>query len=163
MRECVNCKYSRGIGSDVWCDKGYETTYMQETECEHYTSMNTGDMPKQLNITKLISEYKHKTKGYKETIRQCNENIDREKEYLIKVIENHLQLKETDYTRMLEDNVVSIIIEDRILTHEDIKLIEELGCEYQISIDGDMELAVYLDKRRWVDYTSNDTKKGGDK
>lgn len=36
MRECVNCEHSRGLGSDVWCSKGFETSYMNETDCCHF-------------------------------------------------------------------------------------------------------------------------------
>ncbi len=36
MRECVNCEHSRGLGSDVWCSKGFETSYMDETDCCHF-------------------------------------------------------------------------------------------------------------------------------
>ena len=110
------------------------------------------EIPKQLNITKTISEYKHKTKGYKETIRQCKENIDHEKEYLIKIIENHLQLKENDYAQMGSDSVVVVDL-DRTLTYEDIKLIDELGCKYEIRSDGCLELTIYIDKRKFVNYT----------
>ena len=38
MRECVNCVYSRGLGSDVWCGhdpKGNES-YMFETDCPYF-------------------------------------------------------------------------------------------------------------------------------
>lgn len=40
MKECVDCKYSRGIGSDVWCGHkptGKET-YMpkKDTDCPYY-------------------------------------------------------------------------------------------------------------------------------
>ena len=40
MKECVNCVYSRGIMSDVWCGhkpKGKET-YMptKDTDCPYY-------------------------------------------------------------------------------------------------------------------------------
>ena len=37
-RECVNCKHSKGSGSDVWCGhdpKGKET-YMAETDCPYF-------------------------------------------------------------------------------------------------------------------------------
>lgn len=36
MRECINCKHSCGLGSDVWCGKGYKSTYMMETDCPEY-------------------------------------------------------------------------------------------------------------------------------
>lgn len=38
MRECINCEYSRGIGSDVWCGDGHTEyeTYMRETDCPYY-------------------------------------------------------------------------------------------------------------------------------
>lgn len=38
LRECVNCKYSRGIGSDVWCGhnpRGDES-YMNKTDCPYF-------------------------------------------------------------------------------------------------------------------------------
>lgn len=37
-RECVNCRHSRGLGSDVWCGhdpKGKES-YMCETDCPYF-------------------------------------------------------------------------------------------------------------------------------
>ena len=37
-RECINCKYSRGLGSDVWCGhkpQGKES-YMSETDCIYF-------------------------------------------------------------------------------------------------------------------------------
>lgn len=42
MRECVNCKHSRGLGSDVWCGKGHKeyTTYMIETDCPYFEEMD---------------------------------------------------------------------------------------------------------------------------
>lgn len=45
MRECIHCKYSRGLGSDVWCDhdpKGKES-YMMETDCPYFEPMRFGD------------------------------------------------------------------------------------------------------------------------
>ena len=42
MRECVNCKYGKGIGSDVWCGhdpKGKES-YMFETDCPYYKNID---------------------------------------------------------------------------------------------------------------------------
>ena len=42
MRECNNCKFGRGIGSDVWCGhepKGNES-YMYDTDCPYWTTMN---------------------------------------------------------------------------------------------------------------------------
>lgn len=45
MRECVNCKYSRGLGSDVWCGhdpKGKES-YMFETDCPYYKDIHDSD------------------------------------------------------------------------------------------------------------------------
>ena len=43
MNECVNCRYGRGGGSDVWCGhepRGKET-YMpiKDTDCPYYESM----------------------------------------------------------------------------------------------------------------------------
>lgn len=37
IRECIHCKKSRGLGSDVWCSEGppYES-YMRETECPYF-------------------------------------------------------------------------------------------------------------------------------
>lgn len=38
MRECVNCKYSKGLGSDVWCEhnpRGVES-YMTGATCVYY-------------------------------------------------------------------------------------------------------------------------------
>ena len=42
MRECVNCKYGKGLGSDVWCGhdpKGKES-YMFETDCPYYKNID---------------------------------------------------------------------------------------------------------------------------
>ena len=42
MKECVNCKYGKGIGSDVWCGhdpKGKES-YMFETDCPYYKNID---------------------------------------------------------------------------------------------------------------------------
>ena len=42
MRECVNCKYGKGLGSDVWCrhnPKGKES-YMFETDCPYYKNID---------------------------------------------------------------------------------------------------------------------------
>lgn len=37
IRECVNCKKSRGGGSDVWCGEGHPyESYMHETECPYF-------------------------------------------------------------------------------------------------------------------------------
>ena len=38
MRECVNCKHGRGLGSDVWCGKGHTKyeSYMRETKCPYW-------------------------------------------------------------------------------------------------------------------------------
>lgn len=37
IRECIHCKKSRGLGSDVLCSEGqsYES-YMRETECPYF-------------------------------------------------------------------------------------------------------------------------------
>ena len=46
IRECVNCKYSRGGGSDVWCThkpKGKES-YMCETDCIYFEWSKYGDV-----------------------------------------------------------------------------------------------------------------------
>lgn len=45
MRECINCKHSRGLGSDVWCShnpKGNES-YMSETDCPYYEEVRWND------------------------------------------------------------------------------------------------------------------------
>ena len=45
MKECVNCKYGKGIGSDVWCGhdpKGKES-YMFETDCSYYQNIHDSD------------------------------------------------------------------------------------------------------------------------
>lgn len=45
MKECVNCKYGKGIGSDVWCGhdpKGKES-YMFETDCSYYKNIHDSD------------------------------------------------------------------------------------------------------------------------
>ena len=45
MRECVNCKYGKGSGSDVWCGhnpKGKES-YMFETDCPYYKNIHDSD------------------------------------------------------------------------------------------------------------------------
>ena len=45
MKECVNCKYGKGIGSDVWCGhdpKGKES-YMFETDCPYYKNIYDSD------------------------------------------------------------------------------------------------------------------------
>ena len=45
MKECVNCKYGKGIGSDVWCGhdpKGKES-YMFETDCPYYKNIHDSD------------------------------------------------------------------------------------------------------------------------
>ena len=42
MKECVNCKYGKGIGSDVWCGhdtKGKEN-YMFETDYPYYKNIH---------------------------------------------------------------------------------------------------------------------------
>lgn len=42
IRECVNCRYGKGIGSDVWCGhdpKGKES-YMFETDCPYYKNID---------------------------------------------------------------------------------------------------------------------------
>ena len=37
IRECVNCKKSRGGGSDIWCSEGHPyESYMRETECPYF-------------------------------------------------------------------------------------------------------------------------------
>lgn len=54
MRECVNCKYSKGIGSDVWCGhdpKGKES-YMFETDCPYFRWWSE----KRFEILELIDE-----------------------------------------------------------------------------------------------------------
>lgn len=41
MRECVNCKHNKGLGSNVWCGhepKGKES-YMMETDCPYYENV----------------------------------------------------------------------------------------------------------------------------
>ena len=51
VRECVNCKHSRGLGSDVWCGhkpKGKES-YMFETDCEYYEPMSVKSDNKSTN------------------------------------------------------------------------------------------------------------------
>lgn len=53
MRECVNCKHSRGLGSDVWCGhnpKGKES-YMFETDCVFYEPFEYHDKPKETTST----------------------------------------------------------------------------------------------------------------
>lgn len=45
MKECVNCKYGKGIGSDVRCGhdpKGKES-YMFETDCSYYQNIHDSD------------------------------------------------------------------------------------------------------------------------
>lgn len=38
MRECINCKKSRGLGADVWCGEGHTEyeSYMRETDCPYW-------------------------------------------------------------------------------------------------------------------------------
>lgn len=37
IRECIHCKKSRGLGSDVGCSEGHPyTSYMRETECPYF-------------------------------------------------------------------------------------------------------------------------------
>ncbi len=37
IRECIHCKKSRGLGSDVWCSEGHPyESYMCETECPYF-------------------------------------------------------------------------------------------------------------------------------
>ncbi len=37
IKECIHCKKSRGLGSDVWCGEGYPyESYMCETECPYF-------------------------------------------------------------------------------------------------------------------------------
>lgn len=46
IRECVNCKYGMGGGSDVWCThkpKGKES-YMCETDCIYFEWWKKGDV-----------------------------------------------------------------------------------------------------------------------
>lgn len=53
VRECVNCKHSRGLGSDVWCGhepKGKES-YMFETDCEYYEPFEYHDKSKETTST----------------------------------------------------------------------------------------------------------------
>ena len=41
IRECVNCKKSRGGGSDIWCSEGHPyESYMRETECPYFEPCN---------------------------------------------------------------------------------------------------------------------------
>lgn len=41
MRECSNCKKSRGLGADVWCGEGHTEyeSYMRETDCPYWEEM----------------------------------------------------------------------------------------------------------------------------
>lgn len=37
IRECIHCKKSRGLGSDVWCSEGHPyESYMRETDCPYF-------------------------------------------------------------------------------------------------------------------------------
>lgn len=36
IRECIHCKKSRGLGSDVWCSEHPYESYMCETECPYF-------------------------------------------------------------------------------------------------------------------------------
>lgn len=37
IRECIHCKKSRGLGSDVLCSEGHPyESYMRETECPYF-------------------------------------------------------------------------------------------------------------------------------
>ena len=37
IRECIHCKKSRGLGSDVWCSEGHPyESYMCKTECPYF-------------------------------------------------------------------------------------------------------------------------------
>lgn len=60
MRECVNCKHSRGLGSDVWCGhkpKGKES-YMSETDCIFYEPFKYHDESKETARTLNLSSGK---------------------------------------------------------------------------------------------------------
>lgn len=62
MRECINCKYGIGGGSDVWCGhepKGKES-YMHDTDCPYWKTMDeaTYDWTEKINgITINLSNY----------------------------------------------------------------------------------------------------------
>ena len=65
MRECINCIYSSGLGSDVWCEhnpKGKES-YMCETDCEYFKSKKENNN-KRFNIFKSKEDIRknHKDK-----------------------------------------------------------------------------------------------------
>lgn len=96
MKECVNCKHGRGMGSDVWCGKGHTTyeTYMQETNCPFYKRMNTElkkltgknhilDICHKLKDTGLISEIEEKKYSIKILIR-CDDDSKDEEAYVIR-------------------------------------------------------------------------------
>lgn len=62
MRECTNCKYGIGIGSDVWCGhepKGNES-YMCDTDCPYWETMDkaTYDWTEKINgVNMNLSNY----------------------------------------------------------------------------------------------------------
>lgn len=41
MKDCTDCKKSRGLGSDVWCGDGHPyESYMHETKCPYFEDMH---------------------------------------------------------------------------------------------------------------------------
>ena len=81
MRECVNCKYSKGSGSDVWCGhnpKGDEA-YMFETDCPYFRWWNddekrfTTDYSDFLQNDKTFIKRGNERLTYKEIVDLLNE------------------------------------------------------------------------------------------
>lgn len=102
---------------------------------------------KELGIKQTISEYLHKKKGYEETIKQYEGNIDTEDKTLERILSRYLELSEDDYIAVSEEYTVEIVMTNSITT-EFIDLVEGLGREYEIDAAGVLELTIYLNRKR---------------
>lgn len=113
-RECVNCKYSRGGGSDVWCNhnpKGKET-YMVETDCPYFEGNKYYKGPQTLTIKAELSdeeeeqlkkEFNRITKDKENWafIADCSVQVMNEEE---KYKEDYLRIATNDLKKMQEEN-----------------------------------------------------------
>ena len=97
MKECVNCKYGKGIGSDVWCGhdtKGKES-YMFETDCPYYKNIHDSN---NIDICQTDMGFGHKYQQSIGTIYGAGLEVN-----LILHIPNNKDIRDVQDTPFMED------------------------------------------------------------
>ena len=99
------------------------------------------------DVKQSISEYLHKTNGYKNTIHQCEVNYAEETYRLKRVLHKHLKLHPRDSLVIWYGAIVEIVVEK--ITPGLVERVKELGREYTVT-DG-VKIEINLNKKIYED------------